>query len=101
MIQKLASWMLPKFILYEEMNIMKTALLSVWNKTGVTNFAKRLHDAGWWLIASGGTDPSFGINMPDPKLVIACNAMAVVNRAVFIMVFMAASFIYVSVRDRL
>ncbi|MBW8011120.1 MAG: bifunctional phosphoribosylaminoimidazolecarboxamide formyltransferase/IMP cyclohydrolase [Chloroflexi bacterium] len=34
---------------------MRTALLSVWNKSGITNFAKCLHDAGWRLIASGGT----------------------------------------------
>lgn len=34
---------------------MKTALLSVWDKTGLVPFASRLAAAGWRLIASGGT----------------------------------------------
>jgi len=34
---------------------MKTALLSVWNKTGVIEFAQRLAAANWHLVASGGT----------------------------------------------
>ncbi|MEK6220698.1 MAG: bifunctional phosphoribosylaminoimidazolecarboxamide formyltransferase/IMP cyclohydrolase [Chloroflexota bacterium] len=34
---------------------MKTALLSVYDKSEITSFAARLHHAGWRLIASGGT----------------------------------------------
>ncbi len=34
---------------------MPTALLSVWDKTGLINLGKTLHQAGWELIASGGT----------------------------------------------
>ncbi len=34
---------------------MKTALLSVWNKEGVLELAKKLSAAGWRLVASGGT----------------------------------------------
>ncbi len=34
---------------------MPTALLSVWDKTGLLELAKDLHQAGWELIASGGT----------------------------------------------
>lgn len=34
---------------------MKTALLSVWDKTGLVALAGRLAAAGWRLIASGGT----------------------------------------------
>ncbi|MGQ9490165.1 MAG: bifunctional phosphoribosylaminoimidazolecarboxamide formyltransferase/IMP cyclohydrolase [Anaerolineae bacterium] len=34
---------------------MKTALLSVWDKTGLVAFARRLAAADWRLIASGGT----------------------------------------------
>ncbi len=34
---------------------MKTALLSVWDKTGIEELATHLHAAGWRLIASGGT----------------------------------------------
>ena len=34
---------------------MKTALLSVWDKTGVVGLAEKLADAGWRLVASGGT----------------------------------------------
>lgn len=34
---------------------MKTALLSVWDKTGLVMLANRLASAGWRLIASGGT----------------------------------------------
>lgn len=34
---------------------MPTALLSVYDKTGVVEFAKRLTDWGWKIIASGGT----------------------------------------------
>lgn len=34
---------------------MSTALLSVFDKTGVTEFAKELLDLGWDLLASGGT----------------------------------------------
>lgn len=33
----------------------KLALLSVFDKTGVTDFAKSLVDAGWTLLSSGGT----------------------------------------------
>jgi len=35
---------------------MKTALLSVWDKTGVVELAEKLADAGWRLVASGGTE---------------------------------------------
>ena len=31
------------------------ALLSVWDKTGVVQFARALHDLGWELVSSGGT----------------------------------------------
>src|SRR5262249_50315072 len=31
------------------------ALLSVWDKTGVVEFAQGLHDLGWELVSSGGT----------------------------------------------
>jgi len=34
---------------------MRTALLSVWDKTGLVKLARRLDAAGWRLIASGGT----------------------------------------------
>ena len=34
---------------------MTTALLSVYDKTGVTELAAGLHDLGWRLISSGGT----------------------------------------------
>jgi phosphoribosylaminoimidazolecarboxamide formyltransferase / IMP cyclohydrolase len=31
------------------------ALLSVWDKTGIVNFAKQLHELGWELVSTGGT----------------------------------------------
>ena len=31
------------------------ALLSVWDKTGVVDFARALHELGWELVSSGGT----------------------------------------------
>ena len=34
---------------------MPTALLSVFDKSGITDFASALHDLGWTLISSGGT----------------------------------------------
>lgn len=34
---------------------MRTALLSVWDKTGLSELGVNLHAAGWRLIASGGT----------------------------------------------
>ncbi|MEO6126199.1 MAG: bifunctional phosphoribosylaminoimidazolecarboxamide formyltransferase/IMP cyclohydrolase [Ilumatobacteraceae bacterium] len=34
---------------------MPTALLSVFDKSGITEFAAGLHDLGWTLISSGGT----------------------------------------------
>jgi phosphoribosylaminoimidazolecarboxamide formyltransferase / IMP cyclohydrolase len=34
---------------------MKRALLSVYDKTGVVELARRLHDLGWTLVSSGGT----------------------------------------------
>src|SRR4051794_5048746 len=34
---------------------MKRALLSVYDKTGVVDLARRLHDLGWVLVSSGGT----------------------------------------------
>jgi phosphoribosylaminoimidazolecarboxamide formyltransferase/IMP cyclohydrolase len=34
---------------------MKRALLSVYDKTGVVDLARRLHDLGWALVSSGGT----------------------------------------------
>ena len=34
---------------------MPTALLSVFDKTGVVEFARGLHDLGWRLVSSGGT----------------------------------------------
>lgn len=34
---------------------MPTAILSVYNKTGLVEFAKALCDLGWTLLASGGT----------------------------------------------
>ena len=36
------------------------ALLSVYDKTGVVEFARALHDAGWELLASGGTAKTLG-----------------------------------------
>src|SRR3989344_9410535 len=33
----------------------KTALISVYNKEGITDFAKSLADLGWKIISSGGT----------------------------------------------
>lgn len=35
--------------------MQKTALLSVWDKTGLVDFARRLDAEGWRLVASGGT----------------------------------------------
>ena len=37
------------------MNNQKTALISVYNKDGVADFAKALVDLGWKIISSGGT----------------------------------------------
>lgn len=34
---------------------MKTALISVYNKEGIADFAKELSDLGWQIISSGGT----------------------------------------------
>ena len=34
---------------------MPTALLSVYDKTGIVDLARTLHDAGWRLLSSGGT----------------------------------------------
>jgi phosphoribosylaminoimidazolecarboxamide formyltransferase/IMP cyclohydrolase len=34
---------------------MRTALLSVWDKTGLADLAPKLHAADWQLVASGGT----------------------------------------------
>lgn len=34
---------------------MPTALLSVYDKTGIVDLARALHDAGWRLLSSGGT----------------------------------------------
>ena len=34
---------------------MPTALLSVFDKTGIVEFARGLHDLGWRLVSSGGT----------------------------------------------
>lgn len=34
---------------------MPRALLSVYDKAGITEFAQQLHDLGWELISSGGT----------------------------------------------
>ena len=34
---------------------MPRALLSVFDKTGVVDFARALHDLGWELLSSGGT----------------------------------------------
>ncbi len=34
---------------------MPTALLSTYDKTGLVDFARQLHQRGWTLIASGGT----------------------------------------------
>lgn len=34
---------------------MKTALISVYNKEGIVDFAKELSDLGWKIISSGGT----------------------------------------------
>jgi phosphoribosylaminoimidazolecarboxamide formyltransferase/IMP cyclohydrolase len=36
------------------------ALFSVYDKTGVVDFARALHDAGWELLASGGTAETLG-----------------------------------------
>ncbi len=36
-------------------NRQKTALISVYNKEGITDFAKSLIDLGWKIISSGGT----------------------------------------------
>ncbi|NCG37888.1 MAG: bifunctional phosphoribosylaminoimidazolecarboxamide formyltransferase/IMP cyclohydrolase, partial [Actinobacteria bacterium] len=38
-----------------EANSSRRALLSVFDKTGVVDFARGLHDLGWELISSGGT----------------------------------------------
>ena len=37
------------------MNKQRTALISVYNKEGITDFAKSLVDLGWKIISSGGT----------------------------------------------
>jgi phosphoribosylaminoimidazolecarboxamide formyltransferase/IMP cyclohydrolase len=34
---------------------VRTALLSVWDKTGLADLAAKLQAAGWQLVASGGT----------------------------------------------
>ncbi len=34
---------------------MPTALLSVYDKTGIVDLATGLHDAGWRIVSSGGT----------------------------------------------
>ena len=34
---------------------MPTALLSVFDKSGIVEFARSLHDLGWGLVSSGGT----------------------------------------------
>lgn len=34
---------------------MPRALLSVYDKTGIVEFAQQLHELGWELISSGGT----------------------------------------------
>src|SRR5699024_3924097 len=34
---------------------MKRALISVWDKTGIVDFAKELVDLGWEIISTGGT----------------------------------------------
>ncbi len=39
---------------------MPRALFSVYDKTGVVDFARALHDAGWELLASGGTAKTLG-----------------------------------------
>lgn len=47
---------------------MKTALLSVYNKTGVVEFAQRLRELGFNIIASGGTAKALacaGIEVKD------------------------------------
>jgi phosphoribosylaminoimidazolecarboxamide formyltransferase/IMP cyclohydrolase len=33
----------------------RRALLSVWDKAGIVDFARQLHDLGWELVSSGGT----------------------------------------------
>jgi len=35
---------------------MPTALLSVWDKSGLVPFAKELEKRNWRLVASGGTE---------------------------------------------
>ena len=37
----------------------KIALISVYNKEGITDFAKSLVDLGWKIISSGGTAKQF------------------------------------------
>ena len=39
---------------------MPTALLSVFDKTGVVELARDLHDLGWRLVSSGGTARAIG-----------------------------------------
>ncbi|MGB0821051.1 MAG: hypothetical protein ACPGR3_00670, partial [Ilumatobacteraceae bacterium] len=34
---------------------MPTALVSVYDKTGVVDLARELHELGWSLLSSGGT----------------------------------------------
>ena len=34
---------------------VRRALLSVYDKTGVVDFARHLHELGWELVSSGGT----------------------------------------------
>ena len=41
--------------LVEERPVSKRALLSVYDKTGLVDFARGLHDLGFELVSSGGT----------------------------------------------
>lgn len=38
------------------MEVNKTAIVSVYDKTGVVEFCKRLVDAGWTILSTGGTE---------------------------------------------
>lgn len=54
------------------------ALLSVYDKTGIVDFAKGLHDLGWQLYASGGTAKSIseaGLQVKDVSELVGGSAI--------------------------
>lgn len=54
---------------------MKTALLSVYNKAGIADFAKELIDLGWMIIASDGTAKALSDIRRSGQLIIPVNSM--------------------------